>query len=168
MQVIKPAIRCARIMILPLIASMFLFGPPAAAESWNYASQSAPLSVSGYGSWATTYGTMSTIRTGVNAAQVKMTSAYYKYYDADDHTVYIAMGYSADAPLGDAGIVESSHDNVYPSSSWTMFLARPSIIAHGAPGASQLYEVDGTVSSCIDVPWKFDPCAGVARTFSNF
>lgn len=139
----------------------------AATQNWVYASASSPQFVSGYGSWAKTYGTLKVSRLSNTSARVSLVSTYYKYYDSYDHKVYVSMQYKADKPMGSAGGAETNHGNLYRGV-WTVFGTLPSKVAWSESSAKKLHTIEGSASTCLDIPARFDPCAGASKTFSGF
>lgn len=151
---------------LVFISAISVAAPSAAAVSTAYASPSSPQTVSGYGSWAKTYGNYTVTRLSATSARATLSSNYYKYYDSDNHTVYTYMGATGNGAWTTSGTGESSHDNTY-SSSWTSFRTRPSKQVNATAGP--LTTVNGTVITYLDVPWRSDPASSTKYlSFSRF
>jgi hypothetical protein len=138
---------CAAFMCIPL------FGVPASAAALAYASSAAPLSVSAYGSTTRSYGNWTA--TSGNDVRSYLTSSYYKFTDADDHTAYVRLySHSSHATPGWGVGRETSHDNVI-SSSWTAFRTRPSVTLSVSPRA---VTITSHTAACLDIPIRPDEC----------
>jgi len=127
--------------------------PLGSAVAVTYASQASPQTVSGYGSWGKGYGSWNATRTSTTTIRSYLASAYYRYKDADDHTVYSNL--STTVPGHGDTENHTSHDNVYDA--WTAFRSRPSVNLY--PTTSGTVSVKAGVKTCLDVPWRTDPCS---------
>lgn len=130
--------------------------PAASAVAVTYATSSSPQTVSGYGSTARTHGNWTATRVSSSQVRSSLTTASYRYTDADNHTVYVTMNTAA--PNSTAMNIHSSHDNVV-SSSWTSFRTRPSANLYPTPITSKA-RVEGAIQTCLDIPARPDVCSG--------
>jgi hypothetical protein len=130
------------------------------AAAVSYATKSSPLSVSGYGSWGKTYGDWTATRSSSTKIRSYLSSAYYRYKDADNHTVYAKM--NTTVPGHGETNKQTSHDNVYDA--WTAFRSRPSVDLY--PNTSGTVSVQAGVRTCLDVPWRTDPCSSSSPTMT--
>lgn len=135
-----------------------------AALGVSYASSGAPQTVSGYGSTARSYGNWQASRLSASQVRSQLTSAYYKFVDADDHTAYVRMDTQV-AP-GSASIGNgTSHDNVV-SGSWSAFRSRPSVTLWPSTQGG-VVTVQAVFVTCIDVPARPDVCSSGSSTLSS-
>jgi hypothetical protein len=130
--------------------------PVASAVTMAFATSSSPQYVSGYGSWANAYGNWTGARISSTGFISRLSSGYYKYFDADNHTVYVRL--QSNVSSIDGGDSHSSHDNVY-SSSYTSFRSLPS---HSLQSPYTPSVLRGNVWTCLDIPFRFDPCSSRA------
>lgn len=92
-----------------------------------------------------------------------LTSSYYKFTDADDHTAYVRMyTVQATSTPGWGYSVESSHDNRI-SSAWTAFRSLPSYTLRVSSGA---VTVTSRIATCLDIPARPDACSAY-KTLSH-
>ncbi|TFH72117.1 hypothetical protein [Cellulomonas sp. HD19AZ1] len=127
-----------------------------------YATSGSPQTVSAHGSTARSYGNWSATRVSSTQLTSLLTTAYYRYNDADNHTVYVTM--NSAAPNSFSMNVHSSHDNVV-SGSWSSFRSRPSASLHPTP-ITQRARVEAAVKTCLDVPLLPDACSGSSATLA--
>lgn len=148
--------------LIALLLAALVAAPVGSAAAVSYASKSSPLSVSGYGSWGKTYGNWNASRSSSTKIRSYLSSAYYRYKDADDHTVYATMNTTVPghAELNN----ETSHDNVY--NAWTAFRSRPDVSLY--PSSSGTAAVRAAVRTCLDIPWRSDPCSSSSRTMTLY
>ncbi len=141
--------------MLGLTALLLTLGlvPLGSAAAVSYNSQASPQYVSAYGSWGKGYGAWNATRSSSTTIRSYLSSAYYRYKDGDDHTVYTNM--STTAPGHGDTNNHTSHDNVYDA--WTAFRSRPSVLLY--PTTSGTVTVKAGMKTCLDVPWRTDPCS---------
>jgi hypothetical protein len=145
--------RAGAMVSLSLVA--VLSGPAALAASGAWGTSSDPQSVSGYGSWGKAYGNWSGTKVSSGKFNSKLSSGYYKFFDADDHTVYTSLSSNVSSIDGD--VTETSHDNVY-SSSWSAYRSRPN---HNLNSPYTPTTMKATIRTCLDIPVRSDPCSAV-------
>jgi len=143
------------------VLGVLVGAPIASAATIAFATVGSPEYVSGYGSWANAYGNWTGSRVSSTSLSSRLSTGYYKYFDAADHTVYVHLDSAASGSYYASS--DSSHDNIY-SSSYTAFRSLPS---HSLASSSNPALVKGTVSTCLDVPWRFDPCSGGNTVSAN-
>jgi hypothetical protein len=157
---------------LAVLSAALIVGASAATTATatvNWATSSSPQSVTGYSSWAKTYGTWDAVKGtsgSYDTVRSYMPAAYYKYYDADNHTVYVrtSTNVTAGSSIISSTSSASSHDNVY-SNAWTAFRSRPSSTMSMQFNGS--VKVTTGVHTCLDVPFRIDPCSS-AKMVSEY
>ncbi|WP_207204609.1 hypothetical protein [Sanguibacter massiliensis] len=117
-----------------------------------YATTSSPQTVKGFGSSASTFGEWDATKVGGDF-ESRTWRTKYKIVDADDHKVYVRLSSWAYS-LVEIGEVHTSHDNKV-SGSWTDF-RWAALDRMNRWGASK---VSGSLATCLDVPWRSDPCS---------
>lgn len=135
-----------------------------AALGASYATSSAPQTVSGYGSTARSYGNWKASRISASQVRSQLTTAYYKYTDAHNHTVYVKMDTQV-APGSGSINNATSHDNIV-SGSWTAFRSRPSATLWPATQGGTA-EVQAVIVTCLDIPARPDVCSSGSKTLSS-
>lgn len=125
--------------------------PQAASWAAVYATSGTPQKVEGYGSFGRTHGEWDAKRVGSDF-ESRTWRAKYRYVDADDHTIYVRLNsWAGVLPSKEA---QSSHDNKI-SSAWTDFRWG----ALHKVSRSGLSKANVEVRTCLDVPWRTDPCS---------
>lgn len=138
-----------------------LLVPAGSAGAIVWATSSSSQYVSGYGSWARSYGNWDAVRK-TNTSTSKTirsyaTSAYYRYFDADNHSAYVALNTSV--PSRDSGWAHSSHDNGYVPGTWLAFRSKPSVTLDIVPSFRGTLTVNAGIRTCLDIPFRPDSCS---------
>lgn len=136
-----------------------------AAGAVGFGSSASPLKVSGYGSSGSAYGNWNAAKSGTTLVATRDTTGYYKYTDADDHTVYLVLDTRAQGALFGQRTAYSSHDNVSQTASWNAFRALPSTTVSTGNNAGASVTAYHTL--CLDVPLRADPCGAGLTTQAN-
>lgn len=133
-----------------------------------FASSGSPITVAGYGSTGSVYGSWDAVKSGSQGVRSSITAAAYKFSDADNHKIYVTMSTNCSGGGYNycAGVAESNHANT-PSSTWISFASKPSrtytaILSGSVP-------VTGTMRACLDIPLRPDGCSSpsvVSKTLS--
>lgn len=144
-----------------------LVAPTATAVTKTFATAASAQSVSAYSSTGKSYGTWvgydrtdTTIYTGLDAK--------YKFVDADNHKVYTQFHLSAKGRTSGAswsGGDDSSHESTV-SNSWRAFSSK----AQRMEPMKTAGTIDATVTvhTCLDVPWRVDPCSTTKKITTTF
>lgn len=141
--------------------------PTASAVTVTYAASSSPQTVTGYGSTGKSYGTWvaydrteSTIYTGLTAR--------YRFVDADNHKVYTEFDLSAKGRTSGAswsGGDQSSHESTV-SGVWRAFSSPAQRME--AMNTAGVIDASASVRTCLDVPWRIDPCSSSKKITTTF
>lgn len=144
-----------------------IVAPTASAVTKTYASSGAPQTVKGYGSTGKSYGTWvgydrteTTIYTGLDAK--------YKFVDGDNHKVYTEFSLSAKGRTSGAswsGGDASSHESTV-SSAWRSFSSQAQRMEPMKTAGT--IDATVTVNTCLDVPWRIDPCSTTKKITTTF
>lgn len=146
------------------VLGVVLLAPAGSAVAVSYATLSSPQYVSGYDSWARTYGDWTASRASSTKVRSYVTAARYRYFDADNHTTYINL---RTASPGSADLnTHSSHDNV-SSGAWASFRTVPSTDLYPSALAGAAVRVDATVQTCLDIPLRPDVCSAASKTLGR-
>lgn len=150
-----------RTKLIGALLGASLLIPAGSAASVAWASASKPLRVDGYGSWSETYGNWEAVRKTNTSTSKTIRSyastAFYRYFDADDHTTYVALNTSV--PSRDTGSAHSSHDNSYRAGTWFAFRTRPSVTLEIDPRFRGTLTVNAGIRTCLDIPFRPDSCS---------
>jgi hypothetical protein len=107
---------------MAVMLSIACIAPAASGAATAYATAQSPQYVSGYGSWARSYGSWDAYKSSSQTVRSRLASSYYRYMDADNHTVYVKFVSQAGIHAG-AGNTNTGNA---VGSSWTSFTSRPS------------------------------------------
>lgn len=153
--------------VFAALALVAVVAPAASAVTSTYATGTSPQYASGYGSEVRSYGTWviydrteSTVYSGL--------SAYYKYSDADNHKAYTSLNVTGKSRTSGATFNytdDSSHENIV-SGAWSTF-SSPAQMMFGF-GTAGITDSTGAVKTCLDIPWRFDPCSTTKTISTSF
>ncbi len=74
---------------IAVVLSIACIAPAASGAAIAYATAQSPQYVSGHGSWARSYGTWDAYKSSNQTVRSRLSTSYYRYMDADNHTVYV-------------------------------------------------------------------------------
>ena len=152
-------------ILLVTLAMVAVITPAASAVTKDFATTSSPLSTTGYGSTAKSYGTWTIEDRGYGSTYTAIW-ANYKYTDAADHTVFSTVNVSVTLRSNGSKFsryLETSHDNTV-TAAWTVY--REQDWSDIAMSSSGLADATGNAKVCLDVPWRTDPCTSKTITTS--
>lgn len=146
------------------VASLLAAGSGCAWAAQSYASSSRPLSVSGYGSTASSFGTWSITHTNGTRSQL---SASVRIINADDHKVYAYLTTYTNSGICFSGQYLSCSQPFYKyASTSTGRFASPVWVKTSAatslPGTANVARAG--IQTGIDIPFRADPLSTAQYT----
>ncbi len=153
----RPPRAFSRIVLTALLVPVLAVGSYATAHA--FASSTSPLTVSGYGSWGKSYGSWTVTRGSGTAVRSYLPTAFYRYDDSDNHTVYVKLttevGKAGSGYFDRVAEVHLGHENTV-SSRWTSFRKKPTANLDALKNRGII--ATGGVVTCLDIPFRADPC----------
>jgi|GEM_PF-923464 len=131
------------------------------AVTASYATSTSPQVASGYGSTARTYGTWVASKKSATSVSSSLSAAYFRFINADNHKAFVELNTIVQRPASNdfVNLAKTSSRETKVSGSWSAFGTPPSV---SLPiNTSGTLNVSAGVKTCVDVPFRTDPCSSV-------